>query len=260
MRSGLESGIGFAAGIALALFATGAEPVRDVELINGEKIQAIVIPASECPVVVQTEETCLEVPLGKIRRIDGREDVAEALGADRPPLLRNDTFEELREDGGVLMRSSFSRANRSATTLREIDWGVAAHEVGLLGHWKVFDEFGNELPVRLEDRDAGAKHAFARLVRPVLPGEAIRFTSEILFPDLLTRTGDGLRYRSAGDYPEDRLVSKMVKLPAGAEIVSVSPEPAQRFDVDGAPFVLWRRYYAAGEKTPLEVVFRPAGS
>jgi hypothetical protein len=50
-----------------------------------------------------------------------------------------------------------------------------------------------------------------------------------------------------------------VKLPAGAEVVRVSPEPAQRFEVDGVPFVLWRRYYAAGEVTPLELVFRPAG-
>lgn len=45
-----------------------------------------------------------------------------------------------------------------------------------------------------------------------------------------------------------------------AEIVSVSPEPEQRFEVDGVPFVLWRRYYAAGEETLLEVVFRTAGS
>lgn len=260
MRTGTESGLAFAAGLALALFATGAEPVRDVELVDGQRIKAIVIPASECPVVVQTEDACLEVPLGKIRRIDGSADVAEALDEDRPPLLRNDTFDEVRADGAVLVRSSFSRVNRSATTLREIDWGVAAHEVPLLAHWRVFDEFGNELTIRLEDRGGGAKHAFAALVRPVLPGEEIRFTSEILFPDRLTPTGDGLRYRNVGDYPEDRLVSRMVKLPAGAEIVSVTPDPAQRFDVDGIPFVLWRRYYAAGEKTPLEVVFRPAGS
>jgi hypothetical protein len=200
------------------------------------------------------------VPLGKIRRIDGRADVAEAVRADRPPLLRYDTFEELRANGDVLVRSSFSRANRTAAVVHEIDWGVAPHEVALLGHWKVFDEFGNELAVRLEDREGGAKHAFAALVRPVLPGEEIRFTSEVLFPDLLARTDDGLRYRSAGDYPEDRLVSKMVKLPAGAEIVSVSPGPAQRFEVDGVPFILWRRYYAAREETPLEVVFRTAGS
>lgn len=48
----------------------------------------------------------------------------------------------------------------------------------------------------------------------------------------------------------------MLKLPAGAVIEKVSPVPAQRFDVDGVPFVYWRRYYKAGEHTPLEVTFR----
>jgi len=260
MKTGTESGLAFAAALALALFATGAEPVRDVELADGSKLKAIVIPASHCPVIVQSEDVCLEVPLEKIRRIDGSPDVAEALRSKRPPLLRNETFDELQADGSVVMRSGFERRNASTGTVHEIDWGIAPHEIPLLVHWRVFDELGNELTVRLEDRANGAKHAYARLVRPILPGETIRFTTEILFPDRLARTEEGLSYRSVGDYPEDRLVTKMVRLPEGAEIVRVSPEPAQRFDADGVPYVVWRRYYAAGEETPLEVVFRPAGS
>jgi len=259
MRTGTESGLAFAVALAVALFATGAEPVRDVELANGEKLKAIVIPASQCPVIVQSEDVCLEVPLEKIRRIDGNPHVADALRSERPPLLRNETFDELHADGNVVMRSGFERRNASSGTVHEIDWGIAPHEIPLLAHWRVFDELGNELAVRVEDREGGAKHAYAKLVRPILPGETIRFTTEILFPDRVTRTDDGFRYRNVGDYPEDRLVTKMVKLPEGAEVVRVSPEPVQQFVADGAPYVVWRRYYAAGEETPLEVVFRPSG-
>jgi hypothetical protein len=256
MKAGMESAVGFAAGLGLVLTLGAAEPIRTVELTNGETLEAIVIPASECPVVVQTDDECVEVPLDAIRKLDGRSDVAEALRADRPPLLRNETFEELRADGDVLMHSSFSRMNRSATTRYEIDWGIAPHEVALLEHWKVYDEFGNELTLRVEDRSGGAKHVFARLVRPILPGEVVRFTSEILFRDRMPNDGGTLTYRIVGDYPDDRLVSKMVKLPAGAQIEHVSPEPAQRFEVDGTPYVYWRRYYVTGEQMPLEVAFR----
>ena len=118
------------------------------------------------------------------------------------------------------------------------------------------DEFGTELTLRIEDRSGGTKHVFARLVRPILPGEVVRFTSEILFREHMPDDDGTLTYRSVGNYPDDRLVSKMLKLPAGATIAHVSPEPAQQFDVDGVPFVYWRRYYKAGEETPLEVAFR----
>lgn len=256
MKTGMESVAGLALGLVTALLTTAAEPVRQVEFVNGETMKGIVIPASECPVVVQGDDVCLEVPLDRIRRLDGRSDVAEALRGDRPPLLRNETFEELLPNGDVIMHSGFARVNRSASTRDEIDWGIAPHEVPLLDHWNVFDEFGNELKLRVEDRDGGAKHVFARLVRPILPGETVRFTSEILFRDRMSRAGGTLTYRAVGDYPDDRLVSRMLRLPPGATIEHVSPEPAQQFDVDGVPFVHWRRYYKAGEETPMEVAFR----
>jgi hypothetical protein len=259
MKTGLESMIAFGVGLGTAVITATAGEVRQLEFVNGETVEGIVIPASECPVVVQTEDFCLEVPLDRIRAIDGDRDVATALGREAPPLLRAETFEELRANGDVLLRSSFSRANRGASTRHEIDWGIAPHEVALLDHWRVFDEFGQELVLRTEEREDGGRHAYARLARPILPGETVRFTSEILFPGSLHEEDGTLRYRHRGDYPEDRLVSKMLMLPAGAEIVSVSPEPADRFDVDGVPYVYWRRYYKAGEELPLEIVFRVKG-
>jgi hypothetical protein len=259
MRTGLETALAFLAGLGTAVIGASAGEVRELELANGERVEGIVIPASECPVVVQTDDFCLEIPMDRIRSVDGRTDVIAALRDDEPPLLRNETFEEVRPDGDLLMRSSFARANRSPSARREIDWGLAPHEVELLAHWRVFDEFGNELPLRTEEGDDGAKRARATLRRPILPGEIVRFTSEILFPDYARRLEDGaMRYRHVGDYPEDRLVSKMVRLPEGARIVSVSPEPTQGFEIDGAPYVYWRRYYAAGEEMPLEVTYRLA--
>ena len=98
MKTGMESAAGFAVGLGLVLLTGAAEPIREVELSNGETLEAIVIPASECPVVLQTEDLCLEVPLDAIRKLDGQSDVVGALRGDRPPLL--DLIEVHEETGG----------------------------------------------------------------------------------------------------------------------------------------------------------------
>ena len=62
-------------------------------------------------------------------------------------------------------------------------------------------------------------------------------------------------FRHPGDFAEDRLVYRKVRLPRDAEIVRVAPQPSARFSYDGFEFLTWRHFYKKGEQFPLEVVF-----
>jgi hypothetical protein len=246
--------------VFLSLIATppAAEKIRRVEIAGGEELRGIVIPASDCTFLVQTEEECVEVPAGRIESIDGSRDLSTLLREKRPPLLRYETFEEIEPTGNLVLSSTFTMVNRKSETIREIDWGVAPHEYELLPNWHVFDALGNELAVRVVD-EADRKRMFARLVRPVLPGEAMQFANRIVFPGAVKEEGGLFRYAHRGDYPESRLVTKMVRFPAGASIISVSPEPVSRFELDGAPILVFRRFFAKKEVRPIEVTYRLAG-
>lgn len=238
--------------------AAQAVPQHRIQLADGREIRGLVLPATECTWIVQSADLCLELTAAQIARVDGKAGVAALLEEPSTPLLRTETFDEVLPNGDVVLHSSFARFNDGTTRVDRIEWGLAPHEIALLPHWQAFDEFGNELQIQVEKENGEHPRARARLVRPIVPGETLRFTSRIRTSDLVTKEGNVLRYTHQGDYPEDRLVTKMVCLPSGATIVSVTPEPVQRFELDGKPYVLWRRYYVAGEKHPLQVRYRLA--
>jgi hypothetical protein len=249
--------------IAAVLAATLAGPAaagdaHRLVLADGREVEGIVVPATEGTWIVQTRDVCLEVAAGEIRSADGKAGAGALPARGAVPLLRAETFEEVLPSGDVVVHASFARENRGSAVLDEVEWGIAPHEVALLPDWRVFDEYGTELAVAVEEQEGGARRAKVRLPRPIVPGETVRMSHRTLHRGYVTRDGDAVRWRHRGDYPEDRLVTKLVRLPAGAEVVSVTPEPAQRFEHDGATCVLWRRYYVAGEERPLEVRFRPA--
>jgi hypothetical protein len=242
--------------LCVASGAAAEETVHEIELENGEVLKGIVVPASACTALVQTDDLSLEVPLQQIRALDGKSDLPVSLLRDGRPLLRFDTFEELLPNGDVVLHASFSRRNAGGQTIQEIDWGVAPHELSMLEHWQVFDALGNALPLRIEDREDGGKQVHATLVRPILPGETVQFTDRILQQGFVGQKDGLFLYRHRGDYPDDRLVTRMLRLPSGAQVVSVSPEPVQRLEIAGSPVVVWRRYFVAGEELPFELTYR----
>jgi len=61
----------------------------------------------------------------------------------------------------------------------------------------------------------------------------------------------------AGYTPEDRLQDLKLRLPAGAELLSVSP-PVRVIEHDGVPLIFWRRYYPEAAELPLSVTYRLA--
>jgi len=240
----------------LLLLPSAAEETQRVTLAGGEELFGLVIPTSECTVLIQSDEMCVEVPLSKIEKVDGSPDVSTLFRDQTPPLLRYDTFEKIERNGDLVLHSSFAQANRSSEIVREIRWGIAPHEVALLENWKVFDDLGNSLPITVQEGEGDVRRASAALVRPILPGETLRFANRILMPGYVTKEADRFVYTNRGDYPEKRLVTRMVRLPEGAEVLSAEPKPIQQFDSGGSPVVVWRRVYARGEDYPFRVTYR----
>lgn len=219
-------------------------------------MHGLVVPLSECVVLVQSGDATVEVPVDRIVSVDGDAGLAGILGPDRPPVLREETFEEVRPNGDVVLHAARERRNGWPGVVGQIEWGVAPHEVPLLEEWKVFDAYGTELPLTVGEPGAnGVRRAVVTLVRPVLPGETIRYADRLVYRNRITRDGELYRYVHRGDYPDDRLVTKMILLPAGARIVSATPEPLRRFDKEGAPCLVWRRFFAEGETYPIEVEY-----
>ncbi len=227
-----------------------------LDLAGGERLRGLVIRLQEQTYIVHTDTASVIVPGSEIRRVDGREPRTDALGATATVPFTQATYEDIREDDVVVVRSTMSFRNGSEIR-KEAEWGLGAHELGFLANYHVFDEFGNDVPYRLEDAPAiRGKRIVLTLPRPILPGEVGRLTTVFEDRERLFRSGEDRVYRTIGDYPDNRLVTRTVVLPAGARVVSVSPEPLRRITVEGRTVLVWRRYFHRAEQVPWEVRYR----
>lgn len=246
--------------IAFALVtapSSRAAEKHTITLAGGETIEGLVLPLSDCAFLVQNGDRSIEIPADGIVKVDGSPDLSPLLRSGEGPLLRDDILEVIREDRSVILHSARSVENRSRTIVDHLSWGIAPHEEPLIPEWQVFDPFGNELVMTVNPPDEnGRRQARATLVRPVLPGETIRCSDRIVFHDRISEDENAFLYRHRGDYPEARLVTKMILLPPGAEVIVATPEPLRRFDFEGAPCLVWRRFFAEGEVYPIEVRYR----
>jgi hypothetical protein len=110
--------------------------------------------------------------------------------------------------------------------------------------------------MREVNRDDGGRQVFVDLKVPVLPGEEMSHSHRFTEKNYAKRQNGIWIYKHRGDYPESRLVIKMVRLPQGAEIVNISPEPVKKFEHNGHSYVAWRRYYVKGEVVPLTIEYK----
>lgn len=154
------------------------------------------------------------------------------------------------------MHSRFTRSNSSDQIITQLNWGKAPHELNLYQDERVYDEFGNELFMQETNRDNGGRQVSVDLAVPILPGEKVSFSNRFVWKNFAKSKEGMWIYKHAGDYPEDRLVVKMVRLPLGAEIVNISPEPVKKFEHNGYSYVAWRRYYVKGEVIPLTIEYK----
>jgi hypothetical protein len=231
-------------------------PTHEIILENGDRLEGYIRPLDEGKFLIQTKDVYLEVTPNQILQVDGSSDLTEFFKENQIPLLTYRTYEELDPDGNLTYYSHFARKNSSEEIITELKWGKAPHELTLYQDEKVYDEFGNELFIREVTRDDGGRQVSVDLTVPILPGEEMSFSDRFTWKDYAKQKDGIWIYKHAGDYPENRLVIKMVRLPQGAEIVDISPEPVKNFEHNGYRYVAWRRYYVKGEVVPLTIEYK----
>lgn len=229
---------------------------HEVELANGKKVQGALLRMEEASYLVQTDRDCLLLKAGEVRNVDGHALSAKSGNAgDRVP-RRHETFEVIRPGGEIELHSILVVRNDGTSVITKTDWGMAAHEIDQIPNTRVVDAYGNELPLGVMDDPAiQGKRIHVDFPRPVLPGEELRLTMIVRSWGTVQRDGAVWVYKMAGDYPDDRLVTRSILLPAGARVESAQPEPLHVLSVgtDGQPLVIWRRYFLRGERVPWEV-------
>ena len=229
---------------------------RKIVLQNGETLEGYIRPLDEGKFLIQTKDVYLEVTPNQIAQVDGNSDLMSLFKTDQRPLLTYRTYEELDAEGDLSTYSHFTRRNSSDQIITKLDWGKAPHELTLYQDEKVYDEFGNELFMQEVNRDNGGRQVSVDLTVPILPGEEVSFSHRFIWKDYAKQKNGIWIYKHAGDYPEDRLVVKMVRLPLGAKIENISPEPVKNFEHNGYRYITWRRYYAKGEVVPLTIEYK----
>jgi hypothetical protein len=228
-----------------------------VGLRNGQQLYGSLLELERGSLLCQTESKCLILSPEDIRTVDGRAmsapDVPVAARVERT----QETFEVIGPGGEIELHSRQSRVNPGSEIIANLDWGLGPREVPLLDHYRVVDQLGNELPLRVEPEPrTNGKRVHVTLPRPVLPGESMEITTIIGNWSRVERDGDVWLYRMRGDYPDDRLVTRSVLLPTGARILSISPEPLHSVRVGEQKLVVWRRYFRAAEVQPWEIRYR----
>jgi hypothetical protein len=242
--------------VSLNVHSQESLSTHEIILENGDRLAGYIRPLDDGKFLIQTKDVYLEVTANQISQVDGSSDLTGLLRENEIPLLTYLTYEQLDSDGNLSYLSYFTRRNSSEEIITSINWGKAPHELTLYQDEKVIDEFGNELSMREVNRDDGGRQVFVDLTVPVLPGEKIKLFHRFTWKNYAKQKDGIWIYKHVGDYPENRLVTKMVCLPQGAEIVNISPEPVKKFEHNGYSYVAWRRYYVKGEIVPLTIEYK----
>ncbi len=253
---------GFSAGAASgAPGEAGGVTPWTVTLANGRTYEGALVRLAAGRYLLQSGDTLLEVSEDEI---DPRTFATRSRQDAIPerPVHEIRHYDEVHPDRTVTHWWTRSEVNDSRRAITEYRFGLAPWEQLVAGQREYRDWLGNVLvpeydPPRGAWRNPpeGRVQVSMRLPVPVAPGEGWSITGSETVP--WVQSGEsGLVYRFAGDYAEDNLVWLKVRLPQGAKVVSVTPQPSARFSADGSEYVMWRRYYKQGEKVPLEIVYK----
>lgn len=259
MVTALAAVVVLAAALIWLRVALRAGPTpHQIELDSGVKLDGLMFPLYEEVYVLQTEDRTLIVNAADIRGVDGTPLRSDTPDSPAKLVIAHETFEDILPSGDIDVRSSIRHRNTGTEAIRELRWGMAPHELKRLDTYRVLDVFGNAMPVRVVgDQENGAKWVQVDLRRPLFPGEETWYTTQFRESEGVIRQGDVWTYRHRGDYPDNRLVTRSVLLPRGAEIVSIEPEPLYKVETDGRWLVVWRRYFLRYDIIPWEIRFRP---
>jgi hypothetical protein len=238
-----------------------ADPTSTVRLDDGRVLHGAIREISPQRLLIQTDDEMVEVTADRVAAVDGGP-LSPALLATRERLIVSTHYVTVSEDGSSELWTRNRTVNRGTEVITSLSWGAAEHELAMVRTMQAFDGFGNRLSHRLEPPtgDRGHHTVVVDLALPVPPGETVDLALRYHQAGTVKRDGRSCRLAFAGDFPDDRLYTRVVRLPPGAVVTDVSPPPLQRFTHDGMEHVVWRRYYPAGRRDTLAVEYQlPAG-
>lgn len=178
--------------------------------------------------------------------------------AERPsrllkPVMTGERYVTLAENGNgsVLTKMSFCHEDMvPMTTFRFHAPGPVPSSADV----RLFDERGRELPVRFEPTESGHWSVWA-FSEPVMPGE----TSSLKMTGSAAARKEGSVWVYESDWSwgyRSNLYRETVMLPAGAQIVSVTPEPEMRFRCADSPGVRFREQRGPNETFRYTIKYR----
>jgi hypothetical protein len=203
--------------------------------------------------VLQGPDRYYEIDGADIESVDGRKGEPKDSGKRVLPFT---SYDEVLPDGGVLSWNRMEIVHRERRPMTYVQWGAKPHELEwTYNDFHLFDDYGNELEVERTPREDGGLSLRAELAVPVCENEKLTLVSRNVVKQWAWEENGVWTLSHNGDFPDDRLWVRKVRLPEGAEVLTVSPD-ADLFEHDGAPIVLWRRYYPKGVILPLTVTYR----
>jgi len=230
--------------------------IHDITLASGDHFEGLIFPVRSSQYLLQTESQCLLLGPADISAIDGTQLPESPIPTAGGNPWIQETFEEISADGSVLVRSSKNHINTTDQVIVSRKWGIAPHEAKLFEDYKIIDQYGNELTYQLSNRSSGGQLLQVVLARPILPGEVERLTTIFKNDDSVFQSDSTWVYRNAGRYPDNRLATRAVSLPAGATVISVDPEPLFQGRIDNRWLIVWRRYFHRTEETIWEIRYQ----
>ena len=256
MTTMLETRKAAALAALLLILAASCCGAAEVRLADGRTLTGALRPIDDATYLLQTDDALFELEGRQIREVDGSRELPRPGGSR---LVLSSCYEVLRADGSVEAWNTFHAGNDGRTLLTSLQWGAAPHEMEMYRTLKVLDPWGNTLRHRFEPRPGtDVQNVIVELAVPVLPGESVELQTSMIRPRAAIRDGDVWTCTHPGDFPDDRLYSRLLRLPLGAEVVAVEPE-VRVHEHGGASFVSWRRYYPQGTSFPLTVKYRLPG-
>ena len=247
--------------LGLATGPARADEPWTVTLADGTQHQGTLVRLAAARYILQTETALYDLTDDDL---DPRTFASRSRQETVPTRKIHDIrhYDELHVDGTTTHWWSRLHVNDSRRAITEYRFGYAPWEQLVADQRTYRDGFGNPLiPIYDPPRERWSSPPDKRvqvtlsLPAPVAPGEEWTITGSETSTGATLRDGQ-FTYRNPGDYAEDNLVWRKVRLPQGATIVSVSPQPTARFQQDGFEYITWRRFYRQGEVYPLEIVYR----
>lgn len=234
-------------GVGMALCTSlpaQADEIREIRIKGESKpLEGYLRRISESRYLVQTEDAYLEILGDMIQSVDGKPGVPEDPG-DYELLIFATFYERIQPDGDVVIWTRNHVTNQSSKVMTSTRWGVAQHELQLHQEMEVYDSYGNRLEVTLTPWTEGRHRAEVKFMVPVAPGEEIDLSHRIIRHGAAKLEDGAWSYSFAGDFAEDRFLTRKVELPAGAEMIETLTD-WQKLNYEGRTLLILRRYFPA---------------